>query len=105
MTILGVATSKRLVTDKGRRRFAPGGGFPGTKTQDAGSATPARVVLSTEGEAKRINAMVDITLKAKEEILAFDVSDEALEIAAGTVSENANFTFGVCTANQGGCPG
>ena len=108
MTIIGVATSKRLVTDKGRRWFAPGGGFPqtdGTKTQDAGSATPARVVLSSEGEAKRINAMVDITLKAKEEILAFDVSDEALEIAAGTVSDNANFTFGVCTANQSGCPG
>ena len=56
MTILGVATSKRLVTDKGRRRFAPGGGFPqtnGTKTQDAGSATPPRVVLSSVGEAKR----------------------------------------------------
>ena len=49
--------------------------------------------------------MVDITLKAKEEILAFDVSDEALENAAGTVSDNANFTFGVCTANQSGCPG
>ena len=29
-----------------------------------------------------------------------NVSDEALEIAAGTVS-----TFGVCTANQSGCPG
>ena len=49
--------------------------------------------------------MVDITLKTEEEILAFDVSDEALENAAGTVSDNANFTFGVCTANQGGCPG
>jgi hypothetical protein len=49
--------------------------------------------------------MVDITLKTEEEILAFDISDEALEIAAGTVSDKANFTFGVCTANQGGCPG
>jgi methylase of polypeptide subunit release factors len=29
--------------------------------------------------------MVDITLKTEEEILAFDVSDEALEIAAATV--------------------
>ena len=34
-----------------------------------------------------------------------NVSDEALEIAAGTVSDKANFTFGVCTANQSGCPG
>ena len=51
--------------------------------------------------------MVDITLKTEEEILAFDISDEALEIAAGTVSGNANFTWGVCTAigSQYGCPG
>ena len=49
--------------------------------------------------------MVNITLKTEEEILAFDLPDEALEIAAGTVSDNGNFTFGVCTANQGGCPG
>jgi hypothetical protein len=46
--------------------------------------------------------MVDITLKTEEE---FDVSDEALEIAAGTVSDKANFTFGVCTYQQIGCPG
>ena len=49
--------------------------------------------------------MAEITLKTEEEILAFDVSDEALEIAAGTVSDKANFTWAVCTANQGGCPG
>jgi hypothetical protein len=55
-------------------------------------------------EAKRINAMVDITLKTEEEILAFDVSDEALEIAASTVSDKSNFTFGVCTYQQIGCP-
>jgi hypothetical protein len=53
--------------------------------------------------AKRINAMTT-TLKTKEEeILTFDVSDEALEIA-GTVSEKGNFTFGVCTFEQPGCP-
>ena len=50
--------------------------------------------------------MVDITLKTEEEIEeeipAFDVSDEALEIAAGT--DKANFTFGVCTYQQIGCP-
>jgi hypothetical protein len=33
--------------------------------------------------------------QTEEEILAFDVSDEALEIAAG--SEKANFTLGACT--------
>jgi hypothetical protein len=40
----------------------------------------------------------------EEEILTFDVSDEALEIAAGTVSGQINFTFGVCTYQQVGCP-
>jgi len=40
--------------------------------------------------------MLDI-VKTDEEILAFDVSDEALEIAAGEVSDKANFTLGACT--------
>ena len=39
----------------------------------------------------------------EEEILTFDVSDEALEIA-GSVSDQANFTWGVCTLDQIGCP-
>ena len=44
------------------------------------------------------------TLKTEEEeILTFDVSDEALEIA-GTASGQINFTFGVCTLEQPGCP-
>jgi hypothetical protein len=34
--------------------------------------------------------------KFEEEILAFEVTDEALEIAAGT-KEKANFTLGACT--------
>ena len=38
---------------------------------------------------------------AEEEILTFDVSDEALEIAG---SDKANFTFGICTYEQPGCP-
>jgi phosphoribosyl 1,2-cyclic phosphodiesterase len=43
------------------------------------------------------------TLKIEEEeILTFDVSDEALEIA-GTVIDKTNFTFGVCTLDQPGC--
>lgn len=33
--------------------------------------------------------------QTEEEIFAFDVSDEALEIAAG--AEKANFTLGACT--------
>ena len=41
-------------------------------------------------------------LKTEEEAtLTFDVSDEALEIAG---SEKANFTWGVCTFEQPGCP-
>lgn len=44
------------------------------------------------------------TLKtAEEEMLTFDVSDEALEIA-GMVNGTTNFTFGVCTFEQPGCP-
>ena len=41
------------------------------------------------------------TLKPeKEEILTFDVSDEALEIAG---SGKTQFTYGVCTLDQPGC--
>jgi len=36
----------------------------------------------------------------EEELLTYDVSDEALEMA-GTVSNN--FTYGVCTLDQPGC--
>jgi hypothetical protein len=43
-------------------------------------------------------------VKTDEEILAFDVSDEALEIATGKVSDNANFTLGACTGLSV-CPG
>ena len=62
--------------------------------------------LSRNGRkgSEDFNAMMDITLETEEEILTFDVSDEALEIAAGTVSDKINFTFGVCTYQQIGCP-
>jgi len=33
----------------------------------------------------------------EEEIFAFEVSDEALEIAAGSTKEKANFTLGACS--------
>ena len=36
----------------------------------------------------------------EEEILTFDISDEALEIAG---TDKTNFTFGVCTLDQPGC--
>ena len=42
--------------------------------------------------------------KLEEEILAFEVSDEALEIAAGTSKEKANFTLGACSGLSV-CPG
>jgi hypothetical protein len=55
-----------------------------------------------EASDKRINAMMDITMKNEEKTLAFEVSDEALEIAAGT--GKANFTLGACTGLSE-CPG
>jgi hypothetical protein len=47
---------------------------------------------------KRIMTMSDATfvLEQAEELLTFQVSDEALEKAAGSVKENA-FTLGSCT--------
>jgi hypothetical protein len=33
----------------------------------------------------------------EEMVLAFEVSDEALEMAAGSAQEKANFTLGACT--------
>jgi hypothetical protein len=48
--------------------------------------------------------MFNIILKRDEEILAFEVSDEALEIASGTMTDKANFTLGACTGLSE-CPG
>jgi hypothetical protein len=48
--------------------------------------------------------MTDITLKTDEETLIFDVSDQALEIAAGVAREQVNFTLGSCTGLSE-CPG
>jgi hypothetical protein len=41
--------------------------------------------------------MIDITRQLEEDVLSFDVSDEALEIAAGLAKEKVNFTLGGCT--------
>jgi len=48
--------------------------------------------------------MMDNTIKNEEETLAFNVSDEVLEIAAGSAKEKANFTLGACTGLSE-CPG
>jgi hypothetical protein len=56
---------------------------------------------------KRINFMTNITIgleKTEGEIFAFEVSDEALEIAAVAAKEKANFTLGACTGLSE-CPG
>jgi hypothetical protein len=47
---------------------------------------------------------VTMGLEKTEEILAFEVSDETLEIAASSAKEKANFTLGACTGLSE-CPG
>ena len=42
--------------------------------------------------------------QTEEEVLTFEVSDVALEIAAGTAKEKANFTLGACSGLSE-CPG
>jgi hypothetical protein len=42
------------------------------------------------------NAAMSLEM-AEELALAFNVSDEALEIAAGAAQEKANFTLGACS--------
>jgi hypothetical protein len=51
--------------------------------------------------------MTSITIgleKTEQEILAIEVADVALEIAAGTAKEKANFTLGASTGLSE-CPG
>jgi len=57
-------------------------------------------MTASGGSMTRYNAMKKATLGLGEteiEILGFEVSDAALESAAGTARENANFTLGACT--------
>ena len=42
--------------------------------------------------------MTDIVLKAHEDLLSFDVSDDALELAAGAARIGASFTLGLARA-------
>jgi hypothetical protein len=48
--------------------------------------------------------MIDTSRNIEEVVLAFDVSDEALEIAGDRTKERANFTLGSCTGLSE-CPG
>ena len=45
-----------------------------------------------------------MTDQNEKNLLTYEVSDEALEIAAGTAKEEANFTLGACTGLSE-CPG
>ena len=47
--------------------------------------------------------MTDLVQKGQEEIL-LDISDEALEVAAGAAKVHARFTLGSCTGLSE-CPG
>ena len=49
------------------------------------------------------NAKNDIALNTQDETLAFDVSDETLEIAASAPSGQVNFTLANCTGLSA-CP-
>jgi hypothetical protein len=42
-------------------------------------------------------AKVMLESAAEEIVLAFEISDEALEMAAGAALDKANFTLGACT--------
>ena len=56
---------------------------------------------------ERIDTMNDKTIgldRNEEELLISGISDEALEIAAGTAKEKANFTLGACSGLSV-CPG
>jgi hypothetical protein len=56
---------------------------------------------------ERIDIMTDKTFgldRSEEELLISGISDEALEIAAGTAKEKANFTLGACSGLSV-CPG
>ena len=45
-----------------------------------------------------------MTDQNEENLLTYEVSDQTLEIAAGTAKEKANFTLGACTGLSE-CPG
>jgi hypothetical protein len=67
----------------------------------------ARFSLPSQLAKKRNSIMTKTTMgyqQIEEEVLAFEVSDEALESAAGTTKEQVNYTLGACTGLSV-CPG
>jgi hypothetical protein len=59
------------------------------------------------GDNRRINVMKNITVgheRTEEEVFDFEVSDETLEITAGSTKEKPNFTLGACSGLSV-CPG
>jgi hypothetical protein len=55
-------------------------------------------------EKGSIKVMKDIAIEMQEKLLFLDVSDEALEVAAGAAKVHASFTLGSCTGLSE-CPG
>ena len=79
--------------------------FPATRNVSIASFSQQTSRYRTTHKQK--NAMTNITMrleKTQEELLAFEVSDEVLEIVAGTAKEKAHFTLGACTGLSE-CPG
>jgi hypothetical protein len=73
----------------------------------AGKGRFYRISLTAGAAGERKDNAMKTTMgleKFEEEILAFEVSDEALEIAAGASKEKANFTLGACSGLSV-CPG
>lgn len=51
-----------------------------------------------------VTLKMDTLIAEEEDILTFDVSDDALERAVSVAGAAGNFTWGVCTLDQAGCP-
>jgi hypothetical protein len=72
------------------------GGYP----KFSSSLADCRRCLANKG----INAMNDIVHHSEEEILTFEVSDEALETAAGTGKDKAANYTGMFCSDLSTCP-
>jgi hypothetical protein len=75
----------------------------GLDYDDPRQHAPARCAFAGHHLRPKETVQIDLTMKPEEEILHFAVSDKALEIAAGSAKEMANFTLGSCT-NITVCP-
>lgn len=66
-----------------------------------GGGVVSEISLTAGAAGERKDAAMKSTIMGlemtEEEILAFEVSDEALESAAGSAKEKANFTLGACS--------